>query len=227
MAHARNHISVIRFAWHVFPGGQVFPGGGALAGGHGFPWPPGAPCGPGRRGGPGGPDRAVSVRPATPPLDGEDLAPVEDLPAPHPARLPPLDRSRQACRPQRAAPALRFGQLQIFRIRREPEPGVPVAAGHRLVQFDGLPGQRDHGSTAHVAPQVWSPLAPRPSWHRPNRLQLGDDPRKVNSSRYLLFRRNVGGRIGQNADLAPAIWSSVRWRRRSRSNGRRRASFRA
>ena len=32
-------------------------------------------------------------------------------------------------------------------------------------------------------------------------VQLCDDLRKVNSSRFLLLRRNVGGRIDQNDDL--------------------------
>ena len=226
MAHARNHISVIRFAWHVFPGGQVFPGGRALAGGHGFPWPPGAPCGPaGAAARAGRTGRSACGRPRR--LLTERIWPRSKISPPHTPHgsrrsIAPARHAARSGQPRHCA----LASSRSSGIRREPEPGVPVAAGHRLDQFDGLPGQHDHGSTAHVAPQVWSPLAPRPSWHRPNRLQVGDDPRKVNSSRCLMFRRNVGGRIDQNADLAPASWSSVRWRRRSRSNGRRRASFR-
>jgi len=45
-------------------------------------------------------------------------------------------------------------------------------------------------------------------------VQLGDDLRKVNSSPYLLLRRNVGGRIDRNDDLVPTVRSSFRWRMR-------------
>ena len=50
----------------------------------------------------------------------------------------------QARRPQRAGAAVRLGQLELLRIFREPEPGVPVPAGDRPCQLNGLPGQDDH-----------------------------------------------------------------------------------